>query len=380
MDILNLAENLIRLRRKKGITQEELAQFAGVTKASVSKWETKQTCPDILMLPRLASYFDVSVDELLGYNPQLSREQIRLYYHQLAAGFAEKPFEEVMEQCEELVKKYYSCYPFVLQICILWLNHWMLAGSGERKREIQQKTIALCEHIMKACQDINLCNDALGVWSLMKLQTGDTGEVIEALEERADPKHMNRPGTLLVEAYLMIGEEKKAETVLQADLYQNIQETVSGCMTLMKIHGQNQDRFFQILKRADKMVELFDLEKLNPNTAAAYQFFTALLFCGFQKEEEAVARLELFMRAMRQLLKEPVLRGDLFFDCLDQWFESLDLGAKGVRSRKLVLESGLDMLNHPAFQTLPNQKQINRWKQELEGMRDAENTKSDKNI
>lgn len=380
MDILNLAENLIRLRREKGITQEELAQFVGVTKASISKWETKQTYPDILMLPKLASYFDVSVDELLGYDPQLSKEQIKLHYHRLAAGFAEKPFEEVMEQCEELVKKYYSCHPFVLQICILWLNHWMLAGSEERKREIQQKIIVLCEHIMEECQDINICNDALGIWSLTKLQTGDAGEVIEVLEERADPKHMNRPGTLLAQAYLMSGEEKKAEAVLQAELYQNIQETVSGCVTLMKMHGQDQERFFQILKRTDKMVELFDLEKLNPNTAAMYQFFTALLFCGFQKEEEAVARLELFMRAMRQLLKRPVLHGDLFFDCLDRWFESLDLGAEGVRNRKLVLESGLSMLNHPAFQALPNQKQIDRWKQELEEMKDADHTKSDENI
>ena len=37
---LNLSENIIRLRRAKGVTQEELANFIGVTKASVSKWET----------------------------------------------------------------------------------------------------------------------------------------------------------------------------------------------------------------------------------------------------------------------------------------------------------------------------------------------------
>lgn len=380
MEILNLAENLIRLRREKGITQEELAQFVGVTKASISKWETRQTYPDILILPKLASYFDVSVDELLGYNPQLSKQQIKAYYHRMAADFAEKPFEDVMGQSEELVKKYYSCYPFVLQICILWLNHWMLAESEARGREIQQKIIILCEHIMKECQDINICNDALGVWALIKLQTGNAEEVIQVLEERADPKHMNRLGTLLVQAYLMSGEVEQAESVLQAELYQNIQETVSGCITLMKIHGQNQERFLQILKRADKMVELFDLERLNPNTAAAYQFSAAILFCGFQKEDEVYERLELFMRAMKQLLKEPILHGDLFFDCLDQWFESLDLGAEGVRNKKLVLESGLNMLNHPAFKSLKNQKQIERCKQELEGMRDVENTKSDKNI
>ena len=37
---IHFSENLIRLRRQKKITQEELASFLGVTKASVSKWET----------------------------------------------------------------------------------------------------------------------------------------------------------------------------------------------------------------------------------------------------------------------------------------------------------------------------------------------------
>ena len=75
MNILNFSENIIKLRHKKGITQEELADFVGVTKASVSKWETKQSLPDIMLLPRLAAYFDVTVDEHLEYEPNLSREK-----------------------------------------------------------------------------------------------------------------------------------------------------------------------------------------------------------------------------------------------------------------------------------------------------------------
>ena len=82
----------------KKITQEELARFMGVTKASVSKWETNQSLPDILLLPQLASFFDISVDELLGYKPQLSKEQIQKYYFDFAAQFASEAFEEVMEK------------------------------------------------------------------------------------------------------------------------------------------------------------------------------------------------------------------------------------------------------------------------------------------
>ena len=75
---LRLPENLIRLRREKRITQEELAAFVGVTKASVSKWENAQSTPDIFILPQLAAFFDVTVDELLGYEPQLEKKQSHL--------------------------------------------------------------------------------------------------------------------------------------------------------------------------------------------------------------------------------------------------------------------------------------------------------------
>ena len=51
MNILSFSENITCLRRERGMTQEQLADFLGVTKASISKWETKQLLPDILMLP-----------------------------------------------------------------------------------------------------------------------------------------------------------------------------------------------------------------------------------------------------------------------------------------------------------------------------------------
>lgn len=126
MNALNLAENIIRLRHDKKITQEQLADFVGVTKASVSKWGTKQSMPDILLLPQLAAFFDVTIDELLGYEPQLSKERMQKIYLELASDFAKNPFEEVIERVQALEKEYYSCYPFLYQVILLYLNHFML--------------------------------------------------------------------------------------------------------------------------------------------------------------------------------------------------------------------------------------------------------------
>ena len=55
MKEIHLGRILAEQRRSRGITQDELAAFLGVSKAAVSKWETESTYPDILLLPRLAS-------------------------------------------------------------------------------------------------------------------------------------------------------------------------------------------------------------------------------------------------------------------------------------------------------------------------------------
>lgn len=65
---MNFGKTIYALRKKKNVTQDEMAAELGVTAAAVSKWENGYTLPDILMLCALADYFDVTTDELLGRN------------------------------------------------------------------------------------------------------------------------------------------------------------------------------------------------------------------------------------------------------------------------------------------------------------------------
>ena len=81
---IKLAENLQLLRKEKGITQEELANVFNVTSQSVSKWELGLSCPDISVLPEIAEYYKVSIDELLGYKPMTS---INSVYIQIKSFF-----------------------------------------------------------------------------------------------------------------------------------------------------------------------------------------------------------------------------------------------------------------------------------------------------
>ena len=65
MKIIKISENITLLRKRAGITQEELAKKLNVSNQAVSKWEAGKCCPDIELLPELASFFEISIDELL---------------------------------------------------------------------------------------------------------------------------------------------------------------------------------------------------------------------------------------------------------------------------------------------------------------------------
>ena len=93
----------------------------------------------------------------MGYEAQLTKDQIRFYYQQLAHDFAEKPFDEVMEKCESLVKQYYCCYEFLENIAELLLNHANLAGSEEKGREVLKRAEQLCHRVMENCREISRC-------------------------------------------------------------------------------------------------------------------------------------------------------------------------------------------------------------------------------
>lgn len=71
-----LSENIKKLRREKNLTQETLADFLGVTFQSVSNWERGESYPDITMIPEIARFFKVSMEELLGVNKAEDEEEI----------------------------------------------------------------------------------------------------------------------------------------------------------------------------------------------------------------------------------------------------------------------------------------------------------------
>lgn len=79
---IRIGENIRKLRKEKGITQEILADHLAVTPQAISRWESGAGYPGIDYLPDLAGFFGISVDELLGVKLS-EREARREHYYRV---------------------------------------------------------------------------------------------------------------------------------------------------------------------------------------------------------------------------------------------------------------------------------------------------------
>ena len=72
---MKLGDNLVRARKKCGLSQEAVAEKLGVSRQTISKWETDETLPDIRQSKRLATLYRLALDELIDFDLDVQEVQ-----------------------------------------------------------------------------------------------------------------------------------------------------------------------------------------------------------------------------------------------------------------------------------------------------------------
>lgn len=75
METRKFAETITKLRKEKGLTQKQSAEVFGVSDKAVSKWERSEAMPDVSLLPAIADFYGISIDELLQGEIKEKREE-----------------------------------------------------------------------------------------------------------------------------------------------------------------------------------------------------------------------------------------------------------------------------------------------------------------
>ncbi len=106
-----LGERLRQLRRRDSRTQEDLAEALGVTAQAVSRWETGSCYPDTELLPDIAHYFGVSIDELFGYENERARKIDELAERIIRMNRENNGEDVNMDECIRLARESLVQFP-----------------------------------------------------------------------------------------------------------------------------------------------------------------------------------------------------------------------------------------------------------------------------
>ncbi len=139
---MKLHDHIRELRKERRMTQEQLAEVMGVSTASVSKWESAQSAPELSMLMELADYFEVSVDMLMGHTiaPDQVAARIERTKELLEAG----EVNQCAAEAEILVRNYPNDCKVLEGCSDLFYNLYMTTFE----RDHMERSIELMKRLM----------------------------------------------------------------------------------------------------------------------------------------------------------------------------------------------------------------------------------------
>lgn len=353
-------------RKEKGVTQEELAKHLGVSKPAVSKWESGQSYPDIMLLPLLAAYFDISIDDLIGYEPQMNLGEVRKLYRRLADAFAKKPFDEVYEEIEQYLKKYFSCWQLQIQMGLLLINHLNLAGSPDRITQITTKVLELFQRVAKDCEDVNLAKQALQYQALSYLCLNEPIPAIDILVDMQQP--LISAESLLIRAYQMKGDKEKAIQYLQGYVYVNLINVLNACCEYFPLYSDQPDRMSTYYQKFLELAGVFGMDRMHPATIIRIHLFAAQSYAVLGDKNKALDALENYVSTAVLISKEGFfLKGNEYFDALEGYFAAIDIETAAPRSADVIWKDIKSIvLTNPAFAPLESEERYQKIKKRLE--------------
>lgn len=130
----NIGNVICDLRKKQGMTQEQLADAVGVSTPAVSKWETGSSCPDLALLAPIARALDTDVNTLLSFTPTLSQEGLLALMKEIPQ-LARQDAGAALERMRTAVRRYPNDALLQFQLASLAMSLPAISGWGEPEAE-----------------------------------------------------------------------------------------------------------------------------------------------------------------------------------------------------------------------------------------------------
>ena len=258
---MSIGSTIKRLRREKEITQEQLAEYLGITSRAISQWECDRTAPDISQLPALCHIFDVSSDVLLGIDIEKNNEAIQRYLDQARDEEWQGNFEKSVEILREALCKFPRSYPIMQRLA----NALVCVYSRKGIKEYQE-VFDLCKRILAECTDSATRYQATETLAVA-YGYADKKEEMRKLAEEMPPVRYS------YENFMVYHWEGKNDLIKRQDyIHFLIHEILSNISCLGGHSDDNGKMIYSVKERKElRKLELDLIEVLFPD--GDYQYF-----------------------------------------------------------------------------------------------------------
>ncbi|MBE6023749.1 MAG: helix-turn-helix transcriptional regulator [Cellulosilyticum sp.] len=342
---VKIGEKIRELRKKADVNQEYFAEYLGVTAQAVSKWEVEGCYPDIELLPSIASFFNISLDELLCYDVTKNKSRIEQIIKDIGP---ERHKNWVNGTKIKLLRNAVQDFPnnYDLMFCLaktLCYSKEPYVSFDEKDRQKNLKeAILICNRILRDCTDDGIRFGALKVLALSYNDMGKNEKAIKIANKL--PFARDSRDMILLE---ILNEEDKSHQIVQniwqlSNMFETLIQTLAN-----SIYKDNTVKRIELFKKVIRFEELLHEENdfIYENLRLrAFYFWMAEEYMKLDKYKDALECIEKFAKHSilfdalpeKSVYTSVIYNGETGFKSMDFDYKNTTSGAKEIlTSRKI---------------------------------------------
>jgi len=285
---------VIQERRKAlNLTQEQVAEYLGVTAPAVNKWEKGATCPDFSLLAPLARLLKTDLNTLLCFQEELTKQEIDRFSNELSEVFKEKGVDAGVEKAKELLQEYPNCESMRHMFALILEGFLVMSAlTPEQRKPYEEILISWYEHVAENGED-DLRNNAAYMLTSKYLQRDELEKAQEMLELLPEPSALDKR---ILQAHIYQRQKrpeeaaKLLERVILGDV--NMLHNMLVQLSCLEQEAGESLRAEQLAEISTQAAELFHLWGYSPLLARLE------LAVAKKREEESICLLRQMLEAL----------------------------------------------------------------------------------
>lgn len=276
---MQIGDVIRKYRKACNMTQEEMAYRLGVTTPAVNKWEKGNTYPDITMLAPIARLLNITLDELLSFQENVTEEELKNYVQELERRLKSGSYEDTFQWAKKLIERYPNCKMLMWQLTVI-LDAQRLFHDVEETERYDAYILHCFERVLESEDEMlrNCAADSLFGYYVRKEDYETAEKYLVCFSEQNQER--KRKQAFIYSKTGRLDEAYKAYEELLFSGYQMI-SMVFNSICALAMESNNLTKAHKYVVKQQELAKLFEMGKY-------YEASCGLELAVVEKDADAV--------------------------------------------------------------------------------------------